>query len=155
MKKFTVMIFGVSIFFIGLGAIAKQAAAKFQSNKHQALVFKRPLETKVEEKIKSAKALRVVEKLDPHSIIKGVKEGNPEQALELNLRGPGQHSKVVTFSRVESPTPLTIGEQFPRNNEEDIIIFKLPEGEKPGAVAEEPESIIENKIEILKKADAR
>lgn len=168
MKKFTVMIVGVSFFFIGLGAIAKQIASRFKSDKYmQALVTKPEMTTGPEDKIRSTRSIRFFGNTRKRFVINGAKEeaiggggGGSDRVLEFNLRLPAAApNEMPVFPREKSSLPFIQGEEFPRINKADVMTLKrlddenLMECEKSNA--DEAEATSDNEIIITRKSDSQ
>ena len=141
MKKFTFMIIGVSVFFIGLGGIVKQVGARFKSDAHVLKTVQQiRIENGGEEKSKSVKSFTIHGKSKKHVIIGGIKENEQSASMPFTLQVPStQFNRTLSFPRQPSSEPIPHGEEFPRvQQDEDVLIFKRQSLEEKSDEIEAP-----------------
>jgi len=124
MNKFLLMIFSVSIFFIGIGGIVEQISTKFTSRKRHMIMLPRT-ETRImeQERIDSGKSFMLIDKSNPSVLIESERLDKSGTDFQIKRRIPLQTDKKIELYRQPSSEPLRQGAEFPRVNEKDTVIF--------------------------------
>src|SRR5688572_1458751 len=118
MKKFILMIAMVSAFFIGLGGIVERIGEKLTARLARQEVF-----------VKSPLMIEKREHFDFETskipvIIERTEKNFEREKFEFNVRVPDAPERIVSFPREKSSEPLPAGEEFPRIERKNVIIFK-------------------------------
>jgi hypothetical protein len=128
MKKFILMIFAVSVFFTGLGGIAKQIEAWLDSEEIAFISVQRP--DNIERKIKLSESFNVVREGNKPLIIKAERKDFRFDHLQINP--PAQMGKPFEFEHELRLAPSKQIEELPRIHGKSFIIIKRQIGEKTG-----------------------
>jgi hypothetical protein len=124
MNKFLLMIFSVSIFFIGVGGIAKQISAQLNSGK-QHLVMVPRIEPRIDklEKINSLESFTLVDKSNKPVLREGDQIEKSGEDFQIELQAPLQPNKVIELRRQPFSESLIQRAEQPPINEKDTIIY--------------------------------
>ena len=123
MKKFIVMIFSLSLFFLCLGGAAKQLLAilKFQTG---LTATRRSLER---ERIERVEPRVFIRKNHPEIILDRTDERISENELMIHLSPPRiSPDETATFPRFESKEPLTGSFEFRKVPGNEKVIIATP-----------------------------
>lgn len=132
MNKFVLMIFSVSIFFIGVGGVVKQIRVKFNPDDPRLVMIPR-IETRNGERGK-IKHLPLIEKSQGRILIEGDESNKSRVNFQLKRQFPFPPDKVIEFHRRLPSELLKRGMELPRFNEADTIIFLNENYEQVGTV---------------------